>query len=75
MSAFDALRGLPAFPQQRHSLARVAAALDAAGLAVVHRELSCPPLGWRTRAVDGCAGRVLGASCIVVAVNPERRAG
>lgn len=71
LSALDRWRGLPQFPQQTHPLETVAAALVAAGLVVTHRELSCPPLAWRTQAVDGCAAHVLGASCIVVATKPR----
>lgn len=70
LSALDRLRGLPAFPQVAHPLAEVEAALAAAGLVVERREVSCPPLGWRSAAVHGLAARVIGASCVVVARKP-----
>lgn len=70
LDAFDRWRGVARFPQETHPLETVVARLTAAGLVVVHRELSCPPLAWRTSATESLAARLLGASCIVVATRP-----
>lgn len=70
LSLTDRLRGASVFPQHVHSLDTVAAQAAVAGLEVVHRELSCPPLGWRSRATGGLVGHVIGASCILVLRRP-----
>lgn len=66
----DRVRGLPAFPQFRHPLDDVAAVAAAHGLEREHAEVSCPPLNWRSDAVDGFAARLVGASNILVARKP-----
>lgn len=70
LSALDRLRGRPLFPQYRHSLADVARAARAVGLAVERREVSCPPLAWRSEAIDGLLARLIGASLILVLGKP-----
>jgi SAM-dependent methyltransferase len=70
LTVMDRLRGMNVFPQHVHALETVAARAAAVGLEVVHRELSCPPLGWRTTATAGLAGRIAGASCVLVLRRP-----
>ena len=70
LSVADRLRGLPAFPQFVHRIEDVRAYLSAAGLDIEREEVSCPPLGWRSRNVTGLMSRIIGASCIVIARKP-----
>ncbi len=67
----DHLRGFPDFPQLTHSFPEVIHALGGAGFTVEHAELSCPPLGWRSRNIHGLLGTVIGASCILVAYKND----
>lgn len=70
LTLLDRLRGQPEFPQVTHSFADLRRLLTAAGLELRHAEVSCPPLAWRSRDVDGWLARLIGASCIVVARRP-----
>lgn len=67
LTFIDRLHGLPAFPQETHRFSELRQVLTAAGFAIEHEEVSCPPLAWRSTAVAGWAARVIGASCIMVA--------
>lgn len=70
LTALDRVRGLPEFPQESHPLADVAQVVAQAGLVAEHREVSCPPLGWRSVAIDGVLARLIGASCVLVVRKP-----
>ncbi len=71
LTGLDRLRGMNEFPQRTHTFADLDTCLEAAGLAVSHREVTCPPLNWRSVHIDSLAARLLGASCVVVACKPE----
>jgi SAM-dependent methyltransferase len=62
----DRWRGAPAFPYENHGFAEIDAYAGAAGLRVVARYVSFPPLRWRSSAVTSFAARMIGASNICV---------
>ncbi len=70
LTVADRALGREIFPQVTHTFADVERALTDAGLEVTHREVSCPPLGWRSTQVTGLAARLAGASCVLVARRP-----
>ncbi len=67
----DRVRGIPDFPQLTHTTRSVSTVLIDAGFEIERAELSCPPLNWRSAAVDGVLGRIIGASCIIVACKRD----
>lgn len=71
LTALDRIMQREVFPQYTHPLAVVAAIATEAGLELKHNELSCPPLNWRSTAVNSLSGRLIGASCVLVLSKPK----
>ena len=69
LTAWDRMQGRPLFPQYRHDVAVVSEQLSRAGFHIEHRELTCPPIGWRSESVHGVLGRIIGASCLIAAIK------
>ena len=67
LTAIDRIRRMPIFPQFAHEIRDVEKELLRAGFRIERREVSCAPLGWRSRATDSLRARLIGASYVLVA--------